>query len=318
MIKVDLITGFLGAGKTTFLLKYAKYLMSQGLKIGILVYDHGAVNVDMPFLKELRGEQCELEMLAGACDADCHRRRFRTKLISMGMSGYERVIIEPSGVFDVDEYFDTLNESPLDRWYEAGSVITVVDAKLGENYTEEEDFFLASQAASAGCILLSRVQLATAEDIEKTVLHLEKAEKRIHCSLPVRSCVLSKDWADLTEEDFAGLMNCGCRHPDYVKTIAGRELEFQSLSFLNPELTRDELEKKITELFRDRKYGNIIRVKGFFDESGRWYQVNATEGEVRIEKAPESRGAIIIIGSGLNEENISILMTGKPPEHRIL
>ena len=49
MIKVDLITGFLGAGKTTFLLKYAKYLMSQGLKIGILVYDHGAVNVDMPF-----------------------------------------------------------------------------------------------------------------------------------------------------------------------------------------------------------------------------------------------------------------------------
>ena len=246
MIKVDLITGFLGAGKTTFLLKYAKYLMSQGLKIGILVYDHGAVNVDMPFLKELRGEQCELEMLAGACDADCHRRRFRTKLISMGMSGYERVIIEPSGVFDVDEYFDTLNESPLDRWYEAGSVITVVDAKLGENYTEEEDFFLASQAASAGCILLSRVQLATAEDIEKSILHLEKAEKRIHCSFPVRSCVLSKDWADLTEEDFAGLMNCGCRHPDYVKTIAGRELEFQSLSFLNPELTRDELEKKIT------------------------------------------------------------------------
>ncbi len=318
MIKVDLITGFLGAGKTTFLLKYAKYLMSQGLKIGILVYDHGAVNVDMPFLKELRGEQCELEMLAGACDADCHRRRFRTKLISMGMSGYERVIIEPSGVFDVDEYFDTLNESPLDRWYEAGSVITVVDAKLGENYTEEEDFFLASQAASAGCILLSRVQLATAEDIEKSILHLEKAEKRIHCSFPVRSCVLRKDWADLTEEDFAGLMNCGCRHPDYVKTIAGRELEFQSLSFLNPELTRDELEKKITELFRDRKYGNIIRVKGFFDEGGRWYQVNATEGEVRIEKAPESRGAIIVIGSGLNEENISILMTGKPPEHRIL
>ena len=65
MIKVDLITGFLGAGKTTFLLRYAKYLMAQGMKIGILVYDHGAVNVDLPLLKELRGEQCELEMLAG-------------------------------------------------------------------------------------------------------------------------------------------------------------------------------------------------------------------------------------------------------------
>ena len=131
MIKVDLITGFLGAGKTTFLLRYAKYLMAQGMKIGILVYDHGAVNVDMPLLKELRGEQCELEMLAGGCDPDCHRRRFRSKLIAMGMSGYDRVIIEPSGVFDMDEYYDTLNEQPLDRWYEAGSVIAVVDAKLG-------------------------------------------------------------------------------------------------------------------------------------------------------------------------------------------
>jgi G3E family GTPase len=60
MIQVDLITGFLGAGKTTFLLRYARYLMDRGLKIGILVYDHGAVNVDLPLLKELRGENCGL------------------------------------------------------------------------------------------------------------------------------------------------------------------------------------------------------------------------------------------------------------------
>ncbi|MBQ3773555.1 MAG: GTPase (G3E family), partial [Pseudobutyrivibrio sp.] len=102
MIKVDLITGFLGSGKTTFLKKYAKYFMDQGMRIGILENDYGAVNVDMLLLNELRGENCELEMVAGGCDADCHRRRFKTKLISMGMSGYDRVIIEPSGIFDVD------------------------------------------------------------------------------------------------------------------------------------------------------------------------------------------------------------------------
>ena len=94
------------------------------------VYDHGAVNVDMPLLQELRAGACELEMLAGGCDADCHRRRFRTKLIAMGMSGYDRVLIEPSGVFDMDEFFDTLREAPLDRWYEPGNVLTVVDARL--------------------------------------------------------------------------------------------------------------------------------------------------------------------------------------------
>lgn len=110
MVKVDLITGFLGSGKTTFIKKYAEYLMSCGSHICILENDYGAVNVDMMLLQNLEGEQCELEMVAGGCDADCHRRRFKTKLIAMGMCGYDRVLIEPSGIFDVDEFFDVLDE----------------------------------------------------------------------------------------------------------------------------------------------------------------------------------------------------------------
>ena len=50
MIKIDLITGFLGSGKTTILKQYAKYLMAQGKNIGILENDFGAVNVDMLLL----------------------------------------------------------------------------------------------------------------------------------------------------------------------------------------------------------------------------------------------------------------------------
>jgi hypothetical protein len=46
--------------------------------------------------------------------------------------------------------------------------------------------------------------------------------------------------------------------------------------------------------------------------------VNATIKETRIDPVPQGHGAIIVIGSRLNEEKISILMTGKPPEHRIL
>ena len=169
MIKLDLITGFLGAGKTSFLLRYARRLMQKGEKIGILVYDHGAVNVDLPLLNELRCGRCELETLAGSCDPDCHRRRFRTKLITMAMSGYDRVIIEPSGVFDMDEFFDTLQEPPLDSRYEIGSVIAVVDAGLEEATAEEEDFFLASQAAGAGCVLFSKVQCVSPETAERTL-----------------------------------------------------------------------------------------------------------------------------------------------------
>ena len=53
MIKIDLITGFLGSGKTTFIKKYASYLLKKGMNIGILENDFGAVNVDMMLLQDL-------------------------------------------------------------------------------------------------------------------------------------------------------------------------------------------------------------------------------------------------------------------------
>ena len=74
----------------------------------------------------------------------------------MGMSGYDRVLVEPSGIYDTDEFFDALHEEPLDRWYETGSVIAVVDAKLEPDLSEAADYILASEAACAGCILISR------------------------------------------------------------------------------------------------------------------------------------------------------------------
>lgn len=161
MVKIDLITGFLGSGKTTFIKKYAQYLMSQGFHIGILENDYGAVNVDMMLLQDLMGEQCELEMISGGCDKETHIRRFRTKLISMGMCGYDRVIVEPSGIFDVDEFFDVLHEEPLDNWYEIGNVIAVVDAELENELSAEADYLLASEAANAGKILLSHADEQT-------------------------------------------------------------------------------------------------------------------------------------------------------------
>ena len=113
MITIDLITGFLGAGKTTFIRKYATHLMEQGLNIGILENDHGAVNVDAMLLQDILGEHCTLEMVAGGCDADCHKRRFKTKLIAMGMCGYDRILVEPSGIFDMDEFFEKQKENTL-------------------------------------------------------------------------------------------------------------------------------------------------------------------------------------------------------------
>ena len=53
MVKIDLITGFLGSGKTTFIKKYAKYLLDKGMNIGILENDFGAVNLEMLLVQYL-------------------------------------------------------------------------------------------------------------------------------------------------------------------------------------------------------------------------------------------------------------------------
>ena len=100
MVQVDLITGFLGAGKTTFLRRYAAYLTAQGHHVCILENDFGAVNVDAMLVQDLLGERCEIETISGGCDCDTHQRRMRTKLISMAMRGFDRVVVEPSGIFD--------------------------------------------------------------------------------------------------------------------------------------------------------------------------------------------------------------------------
>lgn len=316
MIPVDLITGFLGAGKTTFLLRYARYLLQKGERLGILVYDHGAVNVDLPLLGTLRGDNCEVETLAASCDADCHRRRFRTKLIAMAMSGYDRILIEPSGVFDMDEYFDTLREEPLDRWLDFGNVICVADAKLSGDTLPEEDFFLASQAGCAGAIVFSRVQLASGEELAQTRAHLRQAAEAIHASLTDR--VLAKDWDALSEEDFAALSRCGYAFPDYVKTIAGRAASFQSLSFLHLPLNEQQLRQKAEALFSTGDYGRILRVKGFFPKGESWYAFNATQHELTVKPAAESLAVLTVIGSDLNERAIHLLLTGEEPKLHIL
>lgn len=303
MIKVDLITGFLGSGKTTFLKKYAKYLMGKGLKIGILEYDYGAINVDMLLLGELRGSNCELEMLAAACDSDCLQRRFRTKLIAMAMSGYDRVIIEPSGIFDMDMFFDSLREEPLENWYEIGSVITIVSANLETPFDVEANYYLASQAASAGCIVLSKTQLSGLNDIENTKEYIKASAEEIKCN-NFKEKYLEKNWDDLTDSDCNMLANCGYYVNDYVKVVAGKESSFSSVSFLNVPKGLEDMEEKLRKLIASDDYGKIIRIKGFISDEKGNFEINITKEKAVITPSNCGKDTIIVIGTDLSEERI--------------
>ena len=305
MVKIDLITGFLGAGKTTFLKKYAEYLIAKGQNIGILENDFGAVNVDMMLLEDLMGDNCALEMVSGGCGAVCRRRGVKTKLIAMGMCGYDRVIVEPSGIFDVDEFFDALREEPLDRWYEVGNVIAIVDANLEEHLSEEAEYILASEVANAGEIILSHADEVSAEQADTTVAHLNRALEQIKCPRRVDKEVLRKSTLDLNEEDFKRLIICGYQMESYRKLDMEEKKGFESVYFMNVKMTEEQLKTTVGKLMNDRECGEVFRVKGFLQkEDGSWIQLNATLNGITMNPIEKGQEVIIVIGEELKEQAI--------------
>ena len=302
MTAVDLITGFLGAGKTTFMKIYVRYLMDNGHKVCILENDFGAVNVDTMLLRELSDDGCGIEMVSGACDKDCHIRRFKTKLIAMAMSGYDRVVIEPSGVFDVDEFLDTLREPPLDRMYKKGAIITIADPTLTD-LSDHSEYLLASQAAVAGTILFSRIERSEKE-AEPTLQRLKAAMERIRCDRDPFSYYMAKPWSELTKDDLRSISESGCKEADFVK-LYGENDGYNSVYFMNIDPTVSKLKAIAKTIFEDASCGTIIRIKGFTKENDRWFEVNASRYDTSISPIAAGQSIVIVIGEALDKQRIS-------------
>lgn len=307
MIKVDLITGFLGSGKTTFIREYARFLMAQGMKIAILENDYGAVNVDRMLLSDLEGPLCDLEMVVGGEDYETHKRRFRSKLIALGMLGYNRILVEPSGIYDVDEFLDVLHEEPLDRWYEAGTVLSIVDAALDENLSEESEYLLLSQIADAGLILLSKANEATKEQIGQTIAHLNRSARAFRCDrIFDQHTVLIKDWPHMTDQDFHIVMNAGMVLSDHIKLPVMNSNNFESLFFMNVQLPAGHPEDILKKMLEDPGCGNIIRIKGYLkEEDGSFLEINAAKNEdISVKKTAEGQEVLVVIGEHLKKDRV--------------
>ena len=313
MVKADLITGFLGSGKTTFIIKYAKYLKSMGERIAILENDLGAVNVDALLLEDIEDDACDVETVAGGCDHDCHVRRFRTKLIAMGMQGFDRVIVEPSGIYDVDEFFDVLHEDPLDRWYEIGNVIAILDIHMLENsLSREARYFIMSQASQAGILVLSHVQEMEDSESKDVTAFINGIMKEFGCDRRYeREDVLDKDWRELTKKDFERIFSCGYCLSDHIKLPLEDEHGFSSLYFMNMSVSVVEMEKKVALMFQDRSLGEILRIKGFHFEDGKWYELNASRSGTTVKECKSGQEVWIVIGEDLDQEAIQRRMNAR-------
>lgn len=307
MVKIDLITGFLGSGKTTFIREYAKYLMSKGEKICIIENDYGAVNIDMVLLQDLLGDNCNLEMIVGGDGKEAHRRRFRTKLISMGMSGYDRVIIEPSGIYDADEFFDVLYDEPLDRWYEIGSVISIVDAESVLLLEGTSKYLFMSEIAWAGKLLISKVDETT--DVDQIHAFINATMEEYGCSARFQlKDIYAKSFDSLSPDEFDSIENAGYRRSSYAKMQID-DSQYQPLFYFDVEMDETLLKETARKLLADERAGKVIRIKGFVKTSdSTQVEINATQKEIKIEPVTSSRNAIIIIGEHLDKVYINEIL----------
>lgn len=310
MTKIDLITGLLGSGKTTFLLSYAKYLISRGMRIAILVNDFGAVNVDMIMLHELKGESCQLEMIAGTADPCCHKRRFKTQLISLGMQHFDRVIVEPSGIFDIDEFFDLLHESPLDSWFSIGSMIGIIDSGTEERLTEQMEYLLASEAACCGKLIASKVNTDAPEEIallkNDLIRHVNRSLSDIRCDR-----VFSEDdlviWkgTGLSDEDCEKLMSVGYRSSSYIKKFSPEDIMSSVHYFMHVELPAEMINDIIQGIMNDAECGRIFRIKGSVPaDGGGWLRINATAESTELSPVSAGQPVLIVIGDDIDRGKI--------------
>ncbi len=312
-IKVDLITGFLGAGKTTFIKEYAEYIAKAGEKVGIVENDFSAVNVDAMLLSDIESDNITVEQIVGGQNACDWKRRFKAMLIGMAMRGIKRVIVEPSGIYNVDDYFDSLYDEPLDKWYEPGSVIVIVDAGLEEELSKEERYLLASQLANAGTVVFSKADLVSDEKLADTKERLKGMLSEFNCKRTEFKNTFDRKMA-FTDDVLEVMKNSGHVACEHDRLWLDNKNYFSSVFFMDLKLCRNEediprLKEKLKRILDAKDLGTIFRIKGFTEtDTGEWIEINATHDAIHADKIQSGQEVVIVIGRDLVKDRIEELL----------
>ena len=176
MTQIDIVSGFLGAGKTTLIKKLLKEALN-GQKVVLIENEFGEIGVDGGFLKEAG---IEIKEMNSGCICCSLVGDFGTSLKEV-MTTYapERILIEPSGVGKLSDVMKAIQDVDMGEDVVLNSAVAVVDASKCKMYIKNFGEFFINQIAHAGTIILSRTQNISEEKLDKTIAlireHNEKA-----------------------------------------------------------------------------------------------------------------------------------------------
>ena len=343
MTKIDIFSGFLGAGKTTLIRK----LIAEGYKNEKLVLienEFGEIAIDGGFLKDAGVQITEMN---SGCIC-CTLVGDFTKALKKVMEEYapDRIIIEPSGVGKLSDVAHAVEQV---EGAHIGARVTVVDAGKCRMYMRNFGEFFNDQVENADLIVMSRTDTASAEKILAATELLKQ--------LNPKAGLISTPWDNLSGEQIVEAMEhnalheelehmehehhhdhddddehdhehhhdhdhehehdehctCGCRDHDHDHEHHHHhhaDEVFTSWGMETPrKFTESALRGILSALEDEAKYGVILRAKGIVDaEDGDWLYFDYVPGEVDIRRGGAAvTGRFCVIGSKLNEQALKEL-----------
>lgn len=298
MVPVDLITGFLGAGKTTFLRKYADYLTRQGVRFAVVENEFGAAGVDTAALRA-GGQLPAVYELTGGCICCTLKHSFH-ELLS-GLAGrYDRILVEPSGLFNLDDFTEVLYVLEHDGLCRPGLCLTVIDPHTLPGLDADARRTLYGELCTTGAVLWSKLDVPPAADLPAAAQAV-----RALAGDPALAIWPAPSHA-LTDDDFAALMQVGPARRAHTRMVINHRLLFDSV-MLRPRgrYTADGLRAAFGRITSDPACGEVLRAKGVLaGADGASFRVNYTLGALDLAPDAAARPVLSWIGHGLDRARI--------------
>lgn len=326
MTKIDIISGFLGAGKTTFIKKLLEEAIA-GEQVVLIENEFGEIGIDGGFLKDSGIEIREMNSGCICCSLVGDFGRALAEVLTKYQP--DRVIIEPSGVGKLSDVMKAVGDVAAEIEVTLNSAVTIVDAAKCKMYMRNFGEFFNNQIEHAGTIVMSRTDVVAADKVQKDVellrehnpnaviittpySHLtgvqllEIIEKPDTMKQDLMKEVMEEHHHDHSEphhHEHGDSCGCGCghdhdhHHADEVFTSWGVEHVAA--------ISRENLDTILDELANGSEYGEVLRAKGMLkagDGDG-WYYFDLVPDEYEIRTGqPDYTGKVCVIGANLNEE----------------
>ena len=328
MTKIDIISGFLGAGKTTLI----KKLLSEAFKgeqVVLIENEFGEIGIDGGFLKESGIEIREMNSGCICCSLVGDFGKSLREVVDTYHP--DRILIEPSGVGKLSDVIKAVQDVQGDIDAVLNSFSTVVDVTKCRIYRKNFGEFFSNQIEYAGAVILSRTDKAKPEKVEESVALLRELNSKAPfittpiAQLPGEKILETMESGKTLEEELLDEIICpecghhhehgeccghghhhhhdheGHHHADEVFTSWGRETIHT--------YTKEQISDILRTLEEDHSYGNVLRAKGMVaGADGEWIYFDMVPGEHEVRAgAPEYTGRICVIGAELTEEKLAEL-----------